>query len=80
MSMNETYLQAASLPKQFSLFPLSQGFEVNVAKTCVGYVWTDKNRWLAKNAQGKLLDTGSGESVYEAVSALFQSDKAVTPL
>ena len=67
---SETVFQA--LPKQFTLLPDRAGkMQVLHAATCVGYVWTEHNRWLARSREGTLLDTGSGETVTEAVSALF---------
>lgn len=63
-----------TLPKRFALLPSSDGsMKVDVATQCVGYVWSEKERWLAKDSQGTLLDTGAGRSVLEAVTAVFKA-------
>ena len=44
----------------------------------MGYVWTEQDQWLARSREGMLLDTGSGETVAEALEALFlQRDEQV---
>lgn len=63
-----------TLPKRFALLPSSDGsMKVNVATHCVGYVWSEKEKWLAKDSQGALIDTGAGKSVFEAVTAVFRA-------
>lgn len=62
------------LPKRFVLLPDDKGaLEVNVSAQCVGYVWTDEEKWMAKSYSGEMLDTGSGNSVFEAVAAVFRA-------
>lgn len=61
------------VPKRFKLVPTAGGaLEVVHAARCVGYVWTEREQWLARSREGTLLDTGSGETVAEAVEALFR--------
>ncbi|MCA9838634.1 MAG: hypothetical protein KC422_17075 [Trueperaceae bacterium] len=63
-----------TLPKRFALLPSSDGsMKVNVAARCVGYVWSEKEKWLAKDSSGAPLDTGAGQSVLEAVTAVFRA-------
>jgi hypothetical protein len=63
-----------TLPKRFLLTPSSDGsLEVTVARQCLGYIWPDHDRWLARDSEGALLDTGTGESALAAVSAVFQA-------
>lgn len=60
-------------PKRFKLVPTVGGaLEVVHATQCVGYVWTECGRWLARSREGTLLDTGSGMTVAEAIEALFE--------
>jgi hypothetical protein len=59
-----------ALPKRFVLLPAQDGvLEVNVSAQCVGYVWTDDEKWLAKDREGHSL--GVSVSLYEAVHAVF---------
>ncbi len=63
-----------TLPKRFALLPSSDGYmKVNVAARCVGYVWPEQEKWLAKDSRGAILDTGAGQSVLEAVTAVFRA-------
>jgi uncharacterized membrane-anchored protein YjiN (DUF445 family) len=61
-----------TLPKRFVLLPAHDGvLEVNVSAQCVGYVWTDDNKWLAKDREGQSL--GVSVSLFEAVHAVFKT-------
>ncbi len=71
--MNEMAIrEPGDLPKRFTLLPQGSALRVMVAARCLGYVWTEEERWLARAQEGALLDTGSGETVYEAVAAVFE--------
>ena len=60
------------VPKRFKLVPTTGGaLEVVHATQCVGYVWTEQEKWLARSREGALLDTGS-KTVAEAIEALFE--------
>ncbi len=66
-----------TLPKRFVLLPSPDGvLEVSVSAQCVGYVWTDDNKWLAKDRKGQAL--GTSVSLYEAVHAVFKTCSAVS--
>lgn len=61
-----------ALPKRFVLLPAQDGvLEVNVSAQCVGYVWTDDDKWLAKDREGQSL--GVSVSLFEAVHAVFKT-------
>jgi hypothetical protein len=61
-----------ALPKRFVLLPAQDGvLEVSVSAQCVGYVWTDDEKWLAKDRDGHSL--GVSVSLYEAVHAVFST-------
>jgi hypothetical protein len=61
-----------TLPKRFVLLPGHDGvLEVNVSAQCVGYVWTDEEKWLAKDREGQPL--GMSVSLFEAVHAVFKT-------
>lgn len=65
-------VHAEQLPKRFSLIPTEgRVLQVVVAARCLGYVWTEEERWLARGVEGSLLTTGSGETLLEAVEAVF---------
>lgn len=64
---------SSELPKSFMLRPTGGALQVMHATRCVGYVWTERDRWWARSRAGELLDTGSGNTVTEAVSALFRT-------
>jgi hypothetical protein len=67
-----TVVDASALPKRFLLLPTEgRALRVMVAARCLGYVWTEEERWMARGSQGALLDTGSGSTVTEAVRAVF---------
>ena len=72
---NPEWGQTPSLPDRFMLVPARGGaLEVVHAAQSVGYVWTEDDKWLARSqTTGALVDTGSGDTVAEAVSALFQT-------
>ncbi len=73
-SFNAVAGSESMLPKRFALLPSSDGsLQVNLAKQCVGSVWPEQEKWLAKDSQGAMLDTGSGCSVFEAVTAVFKA-------
>ncbi len=61
-----------TLPKRFVLLPAHDGvLEVNVSAQCVGYVWADEEKWLAKDREGQSL--GMSVSLLEAVQAVFKT-------
>ena len=61
-----------ALPKRFVLLPSDGGvLEVNVSAETVGYVWTDEDKWLAKDREGQSL--GVSVSLFEAVNAVFRT-------
>ena len=73
MKTQET-IRRQQLPKRFLLVPSSDGsLEVSIAAQCLGYVWPTEDKWLARNTEGTLLDTGNGDSVLAAVSAVFEA-------
>ena len=60
------------LPKRFALLPThGDGLQVVVAAQCVGYVWSDRERWRANARGGEVLELGPAATLYEAVSAVF---------
>ena len=66
-----------ALPKRFVLLPAHDGvLEVNVSAQCVGYVWTDEDKWLAKDREGQSL--GVSVSLYEAVHAVFKTCSSIS--
>lgn len=63
---------ANQLPKRFTLMPTgSASMQVLIASDCIGHVWNEDDRWLACDISGQLLDTGSSQTVLEAVTILF---------
>jgi hypothetical protein len=71
--VNTATTRGNKLPRRFLLLPTEDAaLQVIMAARCVGYVWTEEERWLARAPEGYLLDTGSGETVFEAVAAVFE--------
>lgn len=62
---------SGALPKRFALLPKGEGLRVVVAARCVGYVWSEEERWRARARGGAPLELGPGATLFEAVSAVF---------